>query len=292
MADEQVSDEFAKGIVAAMDDKADAEPEKTEEGGEPAEGKKEPAGEDPIAQLASELKKLGVTPETAREAYRDLSSFQTIEGQREHWQKFIASDRGAELRSMFGREELARMLASPGGSEKVIQIAQEFGLKLPDAHEEELSPEAKALRETKQTMRQQQARLEALEREIQGTKQAVQARTTDEQRQAAYLDWAEAKPQLPKKAHAVIAKRAHDLARIDPGRYGSRDGFKRAADEAYSEMVSVASFFAPPKPPKSVRSEGGGVAGKSFDPSKLTFDQRVSLAAEDFAAAATESPEE
>lgn len=286
MADDTVSKEFAEGITAALaaegitaespkDNGAPAQAAGTEPTGVPSE----------VQALAAELAKLGATPEQARAALHDLTSLQTQQGQQEFARRFLESEAGRPYREQFSNEYLAAMLSDPRGASRLVQMARQFGADTGQETAEELTPEQQELRQLKQ----EQAALKAKMAQIEGasvqTQRAFAEKSAIEQQQAAFLDWARQNQGLPEKAYVAVARRAAELARLEPNRYASADGFRRATKDAHAELSAAAVVFAPPKRPTSLRSGGGGVVPGGFDPNKHSLSELIGMAAEDYAGA-------
>lgn len=285
MADDTVSAEFAEGALAALASEGITAESPNESKDAPVQATgTESAGVEPeVATLAAELKKLGLTPDQARAAYQDLTSLQTPQGQAEYWSRFIESPAGKQLREQYGRDYLAGIMAQPGGGSQLINMARSLGHNVQAEPDEELTPEQQEIRNLKAQQQALVAKLQQIEGSATETRQALAARASAESQQTAFLEWARSNPGLNEKAYSAVARRAYELAQLRPQAYGSRDGFKRAAKDAFAELQSAASAFAAPKRPTSLRSQGGGAVPGGFDPSKHSLKELISFAADDIA---------
>jgi hypothetical protein len=147
--------------------------------------------------------------------------------------------------------------------------------------------------QVKALQRQIAATQENSTKRVQDLEGKLQSRELADQRKEEFMTWANARPPMHKDAYAVVAKRAYELAALYPGRYGGAAGFKAAATDALSEFTTHAPMFAPKKPPRSLRNEGGGVAGSAApDRSKLSLDAQISEYAKDIASSVVDGIEE
>lgn len=281
------NEDFAEAAVAAIA----AQNQKSAEGASPAEGGTEPAESDPIQEYAKVLKEMGIAPDAARKAVDRIAYMQTPQGQEEMYRNYMQSEAGARLRQEFGNATLADLLAKDPGA--VFRMAEELGYKPASSSradlDEELTPELKEIR----AMKAQQAALENRIKQlsegagskIQELEGKLKGREDAESRRDVFVDWTKTQPPMAQKAYAAISKRAHELAALYP-QYQGAQGFRRAVADAHNEISSAAPHFQPKPRPRNGSGGGGGVAGKSVDDSKLTLEQRIDAAAEDFARAA------
>lgn len=283
--------EALAAAAAGFDGKA---PE--QERAEPTKGTAEAAG-DPVAQLAAELAKSGITPEQARQNVQFLTYVQTPEGQREYLTKWLATDQGQAVRQEFGRRELADLLATPGGAERLVRMAKQFGANVPDPEPPEEQTEEQKLRNEILSVK---AELAAIKEGTTRTAKALDESRTDTQRRDEYIGWAANKPQMNADAHARLSNRARELCMLYPDRYSGAGGFARAAEAAYADY-SGASFLAPPKRPKTVPTTAAvsGLETSNVDFAKMSdrdFDSHLkkqfSLVGDDFAKLMTGQAEE
>ena len=98
-----------------------------------------------------------------------------------------------------------------------------------------------------------------------------------------FAEWASNKDRMTPKAYELLLRRANELSKLYPGQYNGGNGYKRAIDSAFNEYQGASSAFSPPNRPRGIKSEGGGAAPTNFNFSKLSLDERIRAAAEDYA---------
>lgn len=277
---------FAFAAAAAIQNQQQA----LNEAAPSAEGGTEAAGEDPILKYAETLKGIGVTPEQAREFQERLAYMQTPQGQSQYFESFLASEQGAPLRERFGREFLADMLNREGGPERIVNLAREFGAKIPvaDPVDDDTPAEIREIKALKAQQQALEAKINQLNQtgaqRIQQLEGALRGREENEARVAAISDWAKTVPPMASQAFKAVAARAWEKQRLDPESYRGPIGIKRAAADAYAELNSLGQYFQPKRAPRAGGpGDGGGVTAGLVDESKRTLKDWIEAASDQYA---------